>query len=624
MASSTIANVNGQQTWQISSASVSSFSTITNATVNKPEISFSVNFTNTQPIDLLVTDLAFGAGATDAELKALFDPSIINNTGISWNGFRIDLVDVDSATAGGVHPNWAHFHDSTLAGWLNPITGVFPYNPNEGYDRTTKLRHTPPAGFSSLTGASELQLSGGTFAAGTLESWSDIGIHEWGAGVSTANSFTIELTPIVDDFPANATTTGVVSAGSFATGNLENTGDHDWFRVQLTAGVQYRLDLQGETGGAGSLHDPLMELFDGSSQLITSNDDSNGTLNSEIVYTPTTSGTYYIDAGAFANAGTGSYRVSVGDLAHNFTDFNDDALSDILWQNTSGQASMWEMNGTNQIPGGSQLVGPNPGPDWKVVGTGDFNGDLHSDILWQNTNGQASIWEMNGTNQIPGGSQLVGPNPGPDWKVVGTGDFNGDGHSDILWQNADGQASIWEMNGTNQIPGGSQLVGPNPGPSWKVVGTGDFNGDGHSDILWQNANGQASVWEMNGTNQIPGGSQLVGPNPGPSWKVVGTGDFNGDGHSDILWQNANGQASVWEMDGLNQIAGGSQLVGPNPGPDWKVVGTRDFNGDGFSDILWQNANGQASVWEMDGTNQIPGGSQLVGPNPGPSWLAIKT
>ena len=33
----------------------------------------------------------------------------------------------------------------------------------------------------------------------------------------------------------------------------------------------------------------------------------------------------------------------------------------------------------------------------------------------------------------------------------------------------------------------------------------------------------------------------VGPfNPGPSWQVKGTGDFNGDGKSDILWQNNDG------------------------------------------------------------------------------------
>ena len=88
------------------------------------------------------------------------------------------------------------------------------------------------------------------------------------------------------------------------------------------------------------------------------------------------------------------------------------------------------------------------------------------------------------------------------WKVVGTGDLNDDGHSDILWQNVKtGQASIWEMNGTNVLSEAN--VGANHGPSWKAIGTGDFNDDGHSDILWQNVKtGQASIWEMNGTNVI--------------------------------------------------------------------------------------------------------------------------
>ena len=72
--------------------------------------------------------------------------------------------------------------------------------------------------------------------------------------------------------------------------------------------------------------------------------------------------------------------------------------------------------------------------------------------------------------------------------------FNNNDGANILWQNVDGQASIWEMNGTSVIGGGP--VGPNPGPSWTEIGTGDFNDDGHSDILWQNAStGRASIWE---------------------------------------------------------------------------------------------------------------------------------
>ncbi len=124
---------------------------------------------------------------------------------------------------------------------------------------------------------------------------------------------------------------------------------------------------------------------------------------------------------------------------------------------------------------------------------------------------------MNGTNIIGGGAVSV--NAGPGWKAVGTGDFNGDGKSDILLQNpSNGQVAIWEMNGTNVIGGGT--VSSIPGASWHATGTGDFNGDGKADILWQNDGGQVAIWEMNGSTQIPGGSQVLSSNPGPTWHEI--------------------------------------------------------------------------------------------------------
>ncbi len=154
---------------------------------------------------------------------------------------------------------------------------------------------------------------------------------------------------------------------------------------------------------------------------------------------------------------------------------------------------------------------------------------------------------MNGNTLIGGGA--VSPNPGPSWKAIGTGDFNGDGLSDILWQNtSSGQVSIWEMNGNSLIGGGPVTAQSRAG--LESGGTGDFNGDGHSDILFQNttSSGQVSIWEMNGNTLIGGGP--VSPNPGPSWKAIGTGDFNDDGRSDILFQNTtSGQVSIWEMNG---------------------------------------------------------------------------
>jgi hypothetical protein len=34
--------------------------------------------------------------------------------------------------------------------------------------------------------------------------------------------------------------------------------------------------------------------------------------------------------------------------------------------------------------------------------------------------------------------------------------------------------------------------------SWNVAITGDFNGDGTSDIFWRNTNGDTSIWFING------------------------------------------------------------------------------------------------------------------------------
>ena len=90
------------------------------------------------------------------------------------------------------------------------------------------------------------------------------------------------------------------------------------------------------------------------------------------------------------------------------------------------------------------------------------------------------------------------------------------------------------MNGTSLISGVN--LG-NPGPSWHVKGTGDFFGNGDSDILFQNESGEVYIWEMNGTMQIGGGSA---GNPGPSWHIFGTGDYNGAGQNDILLQNSSG------------------------------------------------------------------------------------
>ena len=77
---------------------------------------------------------------------------------------------------------------------------------------------------------------------------------------------------------------------------------------------------------------------------------------------------------------------------------------------------------------------------------------------------------MSGTNIV--GAGLVAVNPGPAWHIKGTGDFFGDGNTDIVFQNNDGSVALWDMNGTNII--GAGIVAVNPGPTWHIKGTGNY------------------------------------------------------------------------------------------------------------------------------------------------------
>ncbi|HWT83646.1 MAG TPA: VCBS repeat-containing protein [Candidatus Methylomirabilis sp.] len=94
------------------------------------------------------------------------------------------------------------------------------------------------------------------------------------------------------------------------------------------------------------------------------------------------------------------------------------------------------------------------------------------------------------------------------------------------------------------------------------------------DILWQNqATGAVRVWYMYGATKF-GDVDIVQGAADLNWKVVGTADFNGDGHPDILWQNqATGAVRVWYMDGVTKF-GDVDIVQGGADLNWKVVGSR--------------------------------------------------
>ena len=127
---------------------------------------------------------------------------------------------------------------------------------------------------------------------------------------------------------------------------------------------------------------------------------------------------------------------------------------------------------------------------------------------------------------------------------------------------------MWLMNG-GQINHGFDLGVI--GASWRPF-TGDFDGDGKSDLLWRDDAGHTALWEMDG-GQIKQGVDVSGISPGAGWDVAAVEDFDGDGKSDIFWRDGAGHSCIWEMDG-GQIKQGIDLTGISPGAGWNVANDR--------------------------------------------------
>ena len=202
------------------------------------------------------------------------------------------------------------------------------------------------------------------------------------------------------------------------------------------------------------------------------------------------------------------------------------------------------------------------------------------------------------------------------WK--NTGDLNGDGAADLVFQNSAGQIASWFLNGSGDTINFTTGAGMRPGSKmiysgvlgdWKIVGVGDLNGDGTADLVFQNGIGQIAIWFLNGSGDavnfatgagIRPGSRLIYSGGLGDWKIAGIGDLNGDGFADLVFQNAAGQIAVWYLNGSGVTTSGGYLCSASLG-DWKIVAVGDLNGDGIADLVFQNAAGNIGVWFLDGS-----------------------
>lgn len=254
-------------------------------------------------------------------------------------------------------------------------------------------------------------------------------------------------------------------------------------------------------------------------------------------------------------------------------------------------------------------VGPSS-TQYDPIASGDFNGDGITDIAFRKADSGA--WGFMSAN--PSGGETwhdVGPSS-TAYSAIAVGDLDHDGAADILFRNvATGDMGFMSVN-----PSGGQTwhaVGPSS-TAYEAVGEGDFNKDGTPDVAFYNPT--TSAWGFMSVNS--GGGEawhdlgVLHPwsmfsSPPFAYQPLGLGDFNGDGVMDLALRNpSTGGWGFVKFDGssLNFVAW--QYAGVTS-PAYVPIGVGDFNGDGRTDIALRNVDtGDLGYMSYSGTGYAAG------------------
>ena len=120
------------------------------------------------------------------------------------------------------------------------------------------------------------------------------------------------------DAPASTETTYVMAVGDTFNGNLGEKFDEDWIRIRLVRGETYKISLSGRGSKGDESEDTILKLYDSGGTLIAENDDidtAGRIYDSELEYTATRTGTYYLSATSYSANPTrdnsGAYSLTV-------------------------------------------------------------------------------------------------------------------------------------------------------------------------------------------------------------------------------------------------------------------------------------------------------------------------
>jgi len=228
----------------------------------------------------------------------------------------------------------------------------------------------------------------------------------------------------------------------------------------------------------------------------------------------------------------------------------------------------------------------------------DVNNYNHGDVLATNSHHDLLLYSGAAGRMTPPTTLASGSWSGVDMVSI-PGDWDGDGAVDVVARKiSTSQLLLFSGTGFGSFHA-ARVIGVGWGAFDTLVAPGDWNGDGHPDLLGRTADGMLRLYPGNGRGGF-GVPRIVGTGWQGMAKISALGDWTGDGHVDLISVSNTGIATIYPGTGNGRF--GVPLV---IGPGWEsfvsVSALGDVTGDTRTDILVVDKNGFASIGKIGRT-----------------------
>jgi hypothetical protein len=282
---------------------------------------------------------------------------------------------------------------------------------------------------------------------------------------------------------------------------------------------------------------------------------------------PVTNGTYTwtltaqpADGQGTALSLSGSVAVTAGAAAPR-DHAGKDGVGDVLTLNASGALTIQRGTGTGTLSG--KVTGAGWPTTSRFVPLGDLSGDRCNDVLVRPSSGALRAYR-------PACGAAVTPSTpyttlsASGWTqydvLTAPGDLSGDGRPDLIARNAStGTVYLYKGTATGTLSARVKLY-----DDWKtykkVVGAGDLNGDGIGDLLAQDKSN--NLYRYDGTGRGTFMARVkVFSNWGASYNaVIAVGDITGDGRTDLVSRDTDGNLYRNSGDGKGSFSGRTKIA----------------------------------------------------------------